>query len=109
MRRRNVALAALLARQLMFAAARVQPKRTASTAAASSPSASRSAAVAVFIQRAANRRQTAPVSRMFAASDTHWKATPAAMYFLLSPTMPISRLSIIFLSPCAARRTVSHI
>ena len=79
----------------------MQPKRTASAAAASAPSLKRSDGAAVPVHSAAKRRQTAPVSRMFAASDTHWKATPAATYFLLSLTMPISRLLIIRLLPSA--------
>ena len=88
----------------MLAEARVQPKRTASAAAASAPSRSRPAGSAVPAHSAASRRQTAPVSRMFAASDTHWNATPAAMYFLLSLTMPISRVLIIVSLPRAFGR-----
>ena len=73
----------------------MQTYRTATAAAAASSVSAVSRPPAVPANSPARKRVTHAIMAMFAASESHWKATFAAMYFLLSPTVPISRLLII--------------
>ena len=47
------------------------------------------------VYSAASSEVSAIIIMMFAASEHHWQATLPAINFLLSLTVPISRLSII--------------
>ena len=79
----------------MRLAPRVQPKRMAMAHRARSRVRSSSSFPAVPPSSPASSAVTAVIKAMLASRDSHWSATFPAMNFLLSLTVPISRLLII--------------
>ncbi len=81
----------------MRLAVTAQKNRTATAIAAAAAVRSILPVFTVFIKSEASRLVSAVIMAIFAASEIHCAATFPTMYFLLSPTVPISLLLIIIL------------